>query len=135
MKKLTPKYQKRLRVLWAIEAVIILYNVFAPSFETMALPMAGCWLYVMACAAREGLGFENAFSQRYPHACREWKEKRWGQYLGKRMGPCPMPGDPDLRARWEDLRSVNVFAGRVFTGFGLLFFALLGRMLLFGPYE
>ena len=75
--------------------------------------------------------FESAFSQRYPHACREWKTGR----VRMGMGPCPMPGDPDLRARWEDLRSVSGFAWRVFAGFILLFFALLGRMLLFGPYE
>ena len=131
MRKLTPKYLKRLQVLWAIEAVMIAYNVCAPSFETMVVPMAGCWLYVIACAARESFGFENAFSQRYPHACRERKTRR--ARVG--MGPCPMSGDPDLRARWEDLRSVSGFAWRVFAGFILLFFALLGRMLLFGPYE
>ena len=42
MRKLTPKYRKRLQVLWAIEAVMIAYNVCAPSFETMVVPMAGC---------------------------------------------------------------------------------------------
>ena len=97
----------------------------------MAVPMAGCWLYVIACAARESFGFENAFSQRYPHACRERKTRR--ARVG--MGPCPMSGDPDLRARWEDLRSVSGFAWRVFAGFIALFFALLGRGLLVGPYE
>ena len=131
MKKLTPKYRKRLWVLWAIKAVTIVYNVGAPSFGTMAVPMAGCWLYVIACAARESFGFENAFSQRYPHACRERKTRR--ARVG--MGPCPMSGDPDLRARWEDLRSVSGFAWRVFAGFIALFFALLGRGLLVGPYE
>ena len=135
MKKLTPKYQKRLRVLWMIEAVIIACNVLRPSFATMAVPMAGCWLYVIACSARESFGFESVFSQRYPQVCREWKENYWKLSLRKRMGACPMPGDPELCARWEDLRSVTVFAGRVFAGFILLFFALLGRMLLFGPYE
>ena len=135
MKKLTPKYQKRLRVLWAIEAAVIVCNVLKPSFGTMAVPMAGCWLYVIACTARESFGFENAFSQRYPQACREWKARSWKQRPWERLGTCPMPGDPDLRARWEDLRSVTGFAGRVFAGFIVLFFALLGRMLLFGPYE
>lgn len=131
MRKLTPKYRKRLWALWAIEAVVIAYNVCAPSFGTMAVPMAGCWLYVMACAGRESFGFDRAFSRRYPHACREWKSGR----VRMGMWPCPMPGDPDLRARWEDLRSVSGFAWRVFAGFIVLFFALLGRMLLFGPYE
>lgn len=131
MKKLTPKYRKRLWVLWAIKAVTIVYNVRTPSFGTMAVPMAGCWLYVIACAARESFGFENAFSQRYPHACRERKTRR--ARVG--MGPCPMSGDPDLRARWEDLRSVSGFAWRVFAGFIALFFTLLGRGLLVGPYE
>ena len=131
MRKLTPKYRKRLWVIWAVEAVMIACNVCAPSFETMVVPMAGCWLYVMACAARESFGFDRAFSQRYPHACREWKNGR----AKAGMGPCPMPGDPDLRTRWGELRSVSGFAWRVFAGFIALFFALLGRGLLVGPYE
>ena len=110
---------------------MIAYNVCAPSFEIMVVPMAGCWLYVMACAVRESFGFDKAFSQRYPQACREWKTRcvRVG------MGLCPVPGDADLCARWEELRSVSGFAWRVFAGFIVLFFALLGRMMLFGPYE
>ena len=131
MRKLTPKYRKRLWVIWSVEAVMIACNVCAPSFETMVVPMAGCWLYVMACAVRESSRFENAFSHRYPHAFREWKTGH-----GKAgRGICPVPGDADLRARWEELRSVSSFAWRVFTGFVVLFFALLGRGLLFGPYE
>ena len=131
MRKLTPKYRKRLQVLWAIEAVMIAYNVCAPSFETMVVPMAGCWLYVMACAVRESFGFETTFSQRNPYGFREWKAGR-----GKAgRGVCPVPGDADLCARWEELRSVSGFAWQVFAGFIVLFFALLGRGLLVGPYE
>ena len=131
MGKLTPKYRRRLWALWAVEAAVVVYNVWAPSFAAMALPMAGCWLYVMACAAREYRRFDRAFSQRYPHACQEWKNGR--TRVG--TGPCLIPGDRDLCARWEELRSVIPFILGGFAGFVVLFFALLGRMMVLGPYE
>lgn len=128
MEHLTPKYRKRLAILWAMEALMIAWNLWRASFAAMAVPMAGCWIYVIACAVRESIGFERAFSQRAPKAYQKWKEGKMGR------GPwrvCPVPGDPDLRARWEDVRSVSGFAWRVFAGFIVLFFALLGRGLLF----
>lgn len=133
MKKLTPRYRKRLAVLWTIEAAVIVCNVIAPSFWTMALPVAGCWLYVIGCALREGIGFERALSREYPCACHQWKAG--GRGLRNWSGECPFPTGSDLRARWEAVRSVSSLAWRVFAGFAALVLALLGRGLLIGPYR
>lgn len=138
MKTLTAKYRKRLTVIWTVQALTIAWNLWRASFAAMAFPMTACWLYVMACLAREGMsvqGFLSQFRLRYPARHREWEERSWNPATRYDIkGPCPVAGDADLGERWEEFCSAQRFAGRVFAGFVALFFALLLRMMIFGPY-
>lgn len=135
MEHLTPKYRKRLAILWAMEALMIAWNLWRASFAAMAVPSAVCWLYVIACTARESARFKKAFSLRYPSAFQEWQAENWNQAVLRNVQECPVPGDADLRRRWADLKSTDVLVHGVFRGYMALFFALLIRMAIFGPYE